>query len=128
MLMARTSKAILSVETLRNFSRYGEVKRVAVLNELLLGKVVNDANGGDRVITHNGITIIIRFTGGKPIIVEIIGLRHPEPKDPDRPEWKGALDRLLKDGYELNRAATKEGVLIEMIDKKDRNLKITIIA
>ena len=122
--MARTSKPILSVETLRNFSRYGEVKREAVLNELLLGKVVNDPNGGDRVITFNGITIIVRFTGGKPIIVKVIGFT-PQPKDP-RPEWSGVLDRLLKDGYELNRAAIKDGVLIEMTDKKDPNLRVTI--
>ena len=37
-------------------------------------------------------------------------------------------DRLLKDGYELKRAATTDSVLLELIDKKDRNLRVTIMA
>ena len=126
--MAKTIKQALSLEAIRKFGRLGDAKRAEILQDFLAGKVVNDANGGDRVLNFNGVIVIIRHTGGKPIIVKVIGLDHPLPQDPDRPEYKGALDRLLKDGYELKRAATTDSVLLELIDKKDRNLRVTIMA
>ena len=130
--MAKTIKpeaVILTAEKIRNFTRLSERNRDKLIAGLLAGKVVAGPFycGDDDVVTIGNVTIIIRHTGGSVIIVGVTGLPPREPKDP-RPEWKEGVQMLLKDGYTVKRAATTKGVLIELTDKIDKNLHVTIAA
>lgn len=131
--MARTVKPVAvvpTVEKLRNFTRLGEQKRGELLEGLKRGKVVAGPHiwGGDRVVTIGGVTVVLNFTGAGFVPVKVTGLGHPQVVDPDRPIWKTALDRLIKDGYTPKRVATTDGVLLELTDKTDKNLRVTIMA
>ena len=61
-IMVKTIKQTLSLEAIRKFGRLGDAKRTEILQDFLAGKVVNDANGGDRVLNINGVIVIIRHT------------------------------------------------------------------
>lgn len=130
--MAKTIKpeaVILTAEKIRNFTRLSERNRDKLIAGLLAGKVVAGpyVSGGDAEVTINGITVVLVFTGGTPVIIKVTGQPPREPKDP-RPEWKEGVQMLLKDGYTVKRAATTKGVLIELTDKIDKNLHVTIAA
>ena len=131
--MAKTIKpvaAVLTAEKIRNFTRLSEKNRSTLIEGLLTsGKVVAGpyVSGGDAEVTINGITVVLVFTGGTPVIIKVTGQPPREPKDP-RPEWKEGVQMLLKDGYTVKRAATTKGVLLELTDKIDKNLHVTIAA
>ena len=131
--MAKTIKpvaAVLTAEKIRNFTRLSEKNRSTLIEGLLTsGKVVAGpyVSGGDAEVTINGITVVLISTGGTPVIVKVTGTLPHEPKDP-RPEWKESVQMLLKDGYTVKRAATTKGVLLELTDKIDKNLHVTIAA
>ena len=129
MLMAKTIKQVIlpTAEKLRNFTRLGEQKRGELLEGLKRGKVVAGPYvSGDRVVTFGGVTVVLNFTGAGFVPVKVTGLGHPQVVDPDRAVWKTALDRLSADGYTAKRVATTDAVILELTDKKDPNLRVTI--